>query len=247
MRVSANGGVPQLVVPAKEGEFVYGPQLLPGGDAVLFTATTVIGRNRWDAAQVVVQSLSSGERTVLLQGSDARYVATGHLLYAQDDALFAVPFNPGRRALLGGPVSVVNSVVRAGDQARQTPAANYGISDNGTLVYLTGRGFDAPSPFGTLVRVDRRGREEPLGAPRLRYPLRASRQMVPGWPSRHATRKATCGSGKSRGACTSKSPPTAHRTCCLPGLETLSDWYGRLPAGEVSPISIHRRQTARAQ
>ena len=81
------------------------------------------------------------ERTVLLQGSDARYVATGHLLYAQDDALFAVPFDPGRRALLGGPVSVVNGVVRAGDRSRQTPAANYGISDNGTLVYLTGRGF----------------------------------------------------------------------------------------------------------
>ena len=127
MRVSANGGLPQLVVPAKEGEFVYGPQLLPGGDAVLFTSTTVIGGSRWDAAQVVVQSLSSAERTVLRQGSDARYVATGHLLYAQDDALFAVPFDPGRRALLGGPVSVVNGVVRAGDQAQQTPAANYGI------------------------------------------------------------------------------------------------------------------------
>jgi serine/threonine-protein kinase len=169
MRVSANGGMRQLVVPARKGEFLYGPQLLPGGESVLFTATTAIGGNRWDAAQVVVQSLSSGERTVLLQGNDARYVATGHLLYALDGALFAVPFDPGRRALLGGPVSVVNGVVRAGDQARQTPAANYGISDNGTLVYLTGRGFQAASPFGTLVWVDRRGREEPLGAPRRRY------------------------------------------------------------------------------
>ena len=150
-------------------KFLYGPQLLPGGESVLFTATTAIGGNRWDAAQVVVESLSSGERTVLLQGSDARYVATGHLLYALDDAVFAVPFDPGRRTLLGGPVSVVNGVVRAADQARQTPAANYGISDNGTLVYLTGRGFQAASPFGTLVWVDRRGREEPLGAPRRRY------------------------------------------------------------------------------
>jgi eukaryotic-like serine/threonine-protein kinase len=143
--------------------------LLPGGDAVLFTATTAIGGNRWDAAQVVVQSLSSGKRTVLLQGSDARYVATGHLLYAVDDALFAVPFDPARLALLGGPVSVANGLVRAGDQARQTPAANYAISDNGTLVYLTGGGFQGSSPFGTLVWVDRRGRAEPLEAPRRRY------------------------------------------------------------------------------
>jgi hypothetical protein len=169
MRVSANGGMPQLVVPANEGEFLYGPQLLPGGDAVLFTATTAIGGNRWDAAQVVVQSLSSGKRTVLLRGSDARYVATGHLLYAVEDALFAVPFDPARLALLGGPVSVANGLVRAGDQARQTPAANYAISDNGTLVYLMGGGFQGSSPFGTLVWVDRRGREEPLGAPRRRY------------------------------------------------------------------------------
>ena len=169
MRVSANGGMPQLVVPAQEGELLYGPQLLPGGESVLFTATTAIGSNRWDAARAVVQTLSSGERTVLLQGSDARYVATGHLLYALDDVLFAVPFDPGRRALLGGPVSVASGLVRAGDQARQTPAANYGISDNGTLVYLTGRGFQPPSPFGTLVWVDRQGREEPLGAPRRRY------------------------------------------------------------------------------
>ena len=36
-------------------------------------------------------------------------------------------------------------------------------------MYLTGRGFEPPSPFGTLVWVDRRGREEPLGTPRLRY------------------------------------------------------------------------------
>jgi serine/threonine-protein kinase len=169
LRVSADGGMPQLVVRAKEGEFLYGPQLLPGGDAVLFTATTAIGGNRWDAAQVVVQSIPSGERTVLLHGSDARYVTTGHLLYAVDDALFAVPFDPARRALLGGSMAIASRIVRAGDQARQTPAANYAISDNGSLVYLTGGTFQGQSPFGTLVWVDRQGREEALGAPRRRY------------------------------------------------------------------------------
>jgi serine/threonine-protein kinase len=169
MRISASGGTPQLIVAARKGEFLYGPQLLPGGESVLFTATTAIGANRWDAAHVVVQSLSSGERTVLLQGSDARYAATGHLLYALDDALFAVAFDPNRRVLAGAPVPVANSLVRAADQTRQTPAANYDISDNGTLVYLTGRSFSGASPFGTLVWVDRQRREEPLGAPRRRY------------------------------------------------------------------------------
>ena len=81
---------------------------------------------------------------------------------------FPVPFDPGRPARLGGPEPVVNGVVRAGDRTRQTPAANYGISDNGRLVYLTGRGFGSQSPLGTLIWVDRRGREELLGAQKLR-------------------------------------------------------------------------------
>ena len=83
LRVSANGGTPVLIVEAEEGEQVHGPQVLPGGEWVLFTATTVAGSNRWDEAQIVVQSLDSGERKVLLEGgSDARYLPTGHLVYA---------------------------------------------------------------------------------------------------------------------------------------------------------------------
>ena len=37
MRVSANGGYPELVVPTEEGEQVHGSQMLPGGKWVLFT------------------------------------------------------------------------------------------------------------------------------------------------------------------------------------------------------------------
>jgi serine/threonine-protein kinase len=169
MRVSANGGTPELVIPAGADEFIYGPQLLPDADSVLFTLTTATGGNRWDAAQIVVQSLSSGQRTVIVQGSDGRYVPTGHVIYAVNDALFAVPFDLERREARGGPVSVVDAIVRASDQARQTPAANYGISDTGTLVYLTGTGFLPPAPPGTLIWVDRRGHEEPLGPPSRRY------------------------------------------------------------------------------
>ncbi|MCH1932828.1 hypothetical protein L9G16_22050, partial [Shewanella sp. A25] len=35
-RVSADGGTPILVIPTDERERIYGPQLLPGGDSVLF-------------------------------------------------------------------------------------------------------------------------------------------------------------------------------------------------------------------
>ena len=48
MRLSANGGTPELVVRAAEGEQMYGPQLLPDGDSVLFSVTKEVGPNRWD-------------------------------------------------------------------------------------------------------------------------------------------------------------------------------------------------------
>ena len=40
MRVSANGGTPEPLMTVKEGEQAHGPQMLPGGETVLFTLAT---------------------------------------------------------------------------------------------------------------------------------------------------------------------------------------------------------------
>jgi hypothetical protein len=102
-RVSADGGDPELVIPAKEGESLYGPELLPGGDSVLFSTTTT---GKWDDAEIVAQSLSTGQRTVLVKGgSDGRYVA-GRLVYALGDGLFGVAFDAERLQVSGGAVPV---------------------------------------------------------------------------------------------------------------------------------------------
>ncbi len=134
---------------------VNAPQLLPDGDSVLFSVTTGFGpggSGRWDNAQIVAQSLSSGERTVLLEGgSDARYVSSGHLVYALDDGLFAVPFDAASLRAVSGPVSMVEGVVRAGFAA----SANYAVSEDGTLFFLAGAASTHP-----LSWVDRTGRVE---------------------------------------------------------------------------------------
>jgi tRNA A-37 threonylcarbamoyl transferase component Bud32 len=156
LRVAAAGGTPAVVIEARNGERVFGPQLLPDGDSVLFTATT----GRWDEGQIVIESLSTHERTVLIRGgSDARYVAaTGHLVYAFEDGLFARAFDPDGRTVSGGAVSLVQGLMRAAGQDT-TGAANYGVSDTGTLAYVSD-----PAPMRTLVWVDRQGRETPLAA-----------------------------------------------------------------------------------
>ena len=158
LRVSADGGAPQLVVEAAAGEAIYGPRLLPGGDAVIFTVTTAIGGNRWDQGAVVAEPLGGGERTVLVRGgSDARYIDPGYLIYASGDALFAVRFDLDALRIIGGPVPLVDGFTSATGRETTTGAANYDISDNGTLVYARGGTLDV----GQLVWVDRTGAARP--------------------------------------------------------------------------------------
>ena len=169
LRVSATGGTPELVIPAEEREILDSPHLLPDGDSLLFTVGD--GRSgfagRWSGAQIVVASLTTGVRTPLLPGSDARYVSTGHLVYALADGLFGVAFDANNLTVVGGSVSLVQGVARAGLSA----AAHYGVSDDGTLFYLAA-GSEVGSP---LVWVDRTGTVEVIetvprdvyGTPRL--------------------------------------------------------------------------------
>ena len=161
MRVSANGGTPELVVPTEAAEQVHGPQMLPGGEWVLFTLTSGTGAGRWDEAQIVVQSLESGERKILWEGgSDARYVPTGHLIYALEDVLFALPFDLASLEVSGGPVPIVEGVRRAAAPAGNTASANYGFSDRGTLIYVAGVATGVA--LRSLMAVDAEGDAAPL-------------------------------------------------------------------------------------
>ena len=155
MQVSADGGTPEVLIPLEGIEVGHGPQVLPGEAAVLFTLGD--GRN-WDDAQIVVHSLETGVRKVLIEGGrDARYVPTGHLVYVLDGTLFAVPFDVDALEVTGGPIPIVEGVMTAGIR---TGAAQFSVSDTGALVYVAGSDQGAR----TLVWVDRDGGEEALAA-----------------------------------------------------------------------------------
>lgn len=160
-RVSGDGGTPEQVVKVDAGQMAHGPQLLPGGRAVLFTLAR---GNDWDAAQVVVQSLTNGTRRVVVDGAtDARYVPTGHLVYARQGTLLAVPFDPTVLASAGRAVRLIDDVAQA-----PTGVAQFAIASNGTLVYLPKDAVEG-SLVRTLVWVDRNGVEEPIDAPARGY------------------------------------------------------------------------------
>jgi Tol biopolymer transport system component/predicted Ser/Thr protein kinase len=160
MRVADRGGTPDVLVRLGAGEQAQSPQILPGGETVLFTLATGVAADRWDKAKVVAQSLRSEERRVLIDGgSDARYLPTGHLAYAVGGTVFAVPFDARRIEATGGPVPVIEGVRRASGAA--SGAANFSVSTTGTLVYLPGPvGFSAGQL--DIALSDRRGGQTPL-------------------------------------------------------------------------------------
>ncbi len=165
-QVSENGGEPQRLIATDAGEQAHGPQRLPGGDWVLFTlARTEGGPTRWDEAEIVVASLASGEQRVLLNGgSDARYVATGHLVYAHENVLYAVLFDVDRLEVTGGPVPVVQGVARTFAPENFAGAAFYALTTAGTLIYVPGEGAGANG--GQILAVaDRNGQGAPLPVP----------------------------------------------------------------------------------
>src|SRR5687767_15642680 len=101
--------------------------MLSDGETVLFTVATGTAGERWDKAQIVTQSLRSGERKTLVDGgSDARYVPTGHLVYALGGIVFAVPMNLRRLEVTGGPVPIVEGVRRT--TTSMTGVAHFGFS-----------------------------------------------------------------------------------------------------------------------
>ena len=169
-RVASSGGTPEAVTKPGEDEYAYKlPQMLPGGRAVLFTLQKTLWR--WDDAQIVVQSLDTGEQKVLLDdGADARYVPSGHLVFVRRGTLMAVPFDPARLTLTGAPVAMIDGVMQAannGNVGADSGAGQFAIAAQGRLIYVTG-GI-TPDQDRALVWVDRNGNVEPLVAPRLEY------------------------------------------------------------------------------
>ena len=158
LRVAGAGGTPEVVIEAAGDELALGrPQLLPGGEWLLFR---VASNNQ----QVVIQSLVTGERKVLMEnGGDTVYLPTGHLAYVLDGTLLAVPFDLQTHTITGGGVPLIEGI----RQQDVSFIAQVAYATDGTLVYepgTTGRMRQS-----ALVWVDRQGNEEPLPFERRSY------------------------------------------------------------------------------
>jgi eukaryotic-like serine/threonine-protein kinase len=162
MRVSASGGACETLTKGdrQKGETHAWPQILPGGQSVLFTA----GAERSsDSARIAVLDLKSGGiRAVVNGGSSGRYVPSGHLVYMRGGTLFAVPFDLKRLTVTGPETPAVEGLFynpRGG-------LADYAFSDSGLLLYMPDT---LAINLRTLEWLDRQGRPQSFSAPPRDY------------------------------------------------------------------------------
>ena len=172
-KVSASGGkAEQITLPDKEvGEVSHRlPQLLPGGKAVIFTVYLYTSFAK-GTEQIVVQHLETGERRVLVEnGTDGRDLPTGHLVFAREGTLMAVPFDLVNLTLNGASVRVLEGVshsIFTGGDVMDSGAAQFTTSASGSLAYIAGSVF--PESKRQVVWLDRSGKVEATKIPPGRY------------------------------------------------------------------------------
>ena len=158
-RVPASGGTPERLttVTPEDGDNDHRwPQLLPRGRGVLFSVST----GPEETARIVVLDARTGTRKDLLTGSaSARFVATGHLVYARNAELQAVPFDLDRLEITGPAVRVAEGVNEDTDGMPE-----YAFSDRGDLAYFAGWSGGSRNVL-TLVGLD--GSAQETAFPRL--------------------------------------------------------------------------------
>jgi Tol biopolymer transport system component len=159
-RIPETGGEPQIITNvdfASESSHFW-PQSLDGGRLVLFT---IIGRSGlWEDASVVLQDIETGNRIVIAERATyGRYVATGHIFYAQNDGTILVrPFDLDRMRKTGSAIPV-ESGVRV---AYWGGGASFAVSDAGTAAFVRGDNWSLTE----LYWVDRQGqRLDQVGNP----------------------------------------------------------------------------------
>jgi serine/threonine-protein kinase len=154
-QVPADGGERSILArpdrSRNEGLYAW-PQLLPGGKSMLLT---VVHTDPKQPPHVVVFDLTTRQPTPLVAGSSASYLANGLLVYAADSRLNVVPFDPSARRLTGTPVARPEIALAI---AADSGAANFAVSDTGTLMYSS----PPRAALRTLEWLDRRGQSERL-------------------------------------------------------------------------------------
>jgi len=153
-RVSAQGGTPVLATKIDDKEEAHRwPYFLPDGRHFLFLGDAQTTENH----HIRLGSLDSQESQILFVAvTRIAYAPPGYLLYVNQGALVAHPFDARSLKLTGDPITVAEHIAEVGTNHE----FDFSVSDNGVLAYQIG------SQKSQLVWFNREGKKlESIGEP----------------------------------------------------------------------------------
>jgi Tol biopolymer transport system component len=170
LRVPSSGGkpVPVTKFDAKRHETTHRyPHFLPDGRHFLYAAANLAGTGDDPANAIRLGSVEGGDDRVVVPGLANPFYSAGHLFYARERTLFALPFDPKRLAARGEALPVAQRVSGFGAFLNFTPFA---ATDTGLLLFQP----DIATP-SRLLWLDRAGKDlGSVGEPDLYGSLRLS-------------------------------------------------------------------------
>jgi serine/threonine-protein kinase len=150
-RVSAAGGESERLYEndIRQSRGFGEPSMIPGTNKLLCGSRTGVG----GSGELAIFDVETREMTPLeMQGTNPRYLPSGHLLFAQTNRVFIAPFDIDEMKITGQAVPVLE---RAWVDQGHVQAA---FADNGTVVYIP----NSRGETQALVAVDRNGKIEEL-------------------------------------------------------------------------------------
>jgi serine/threonine-protein kinase len=139
-KIPAAGGEPSVLTTLRAGEAGHHhPHALPGGRGWLYTVLD--GAFAEDVSVWMLSARTGESRLLIKDAADARYVPTGHIVFARGGKLMAAPFDLGELRISGLFVTIIDSVLQALNgqfNANRTGTAQYAFSETGNLAYVTG-------------------------------------------------------------------------------------------------------------
>jgi eukaryotic-like serine/threonine-protein kinase len=154
-KVPSSGGTRSLVAsPFSTTGYTF-PEMLPNGELL-------VGYTNWSDIGIINRSDPKAQpQTLHLTNSNyARYVPTGHLLYATPGKLMAIRFDLKSMRTQGAPEIILDDL-----RTEEQGACQYALSLDGTLVYARGEHANV----GSFVWLDRHGGMTAVGLPKRHY------------------------------------------------------------------------------
>ncbi len=144
---------PVTVLDSANGEVAHRfPDVLPNGKGMIFTVA--YGGKGRTGNSIAVADLATHKHTVLVNGTQAHYSPSGHLLYVTENGtLMAVPFDQNKMRTAGEPTAIAEGL-----HIGFLGSVDVAISRTGTLLYVSGVG----QGNGQLAWVARDGKAQPV-------------------------------------------------------------------------------------